>query len=603
MAIWVTSIGKDAWLISWIKDSVAIPMTSVIVSIANLVVILYFVFHSYIRGGGYCSKKMLKYLVNLLFRFFFFEWMLINAVSLFVTLSTFGLPELPFNNGIAFFITFTSALVHYSFLIYLYLKNKKFIHWNFIDLQIVLSPITLSLSLCVIIFGLNYTKYPNNVNNLLIAALILFVIVGIVVPFFIYYIFLRPLQKKKQKRILENQKKEKELEKWKMQIEIIKKCNESNESPNNIESLILVGLRITNITGLHLTPNLKRLYLTLNQIANINEIKYVSKTLEALHLEDNQISTFTDLLPLKNFHNLTNLTLERNPIIASSEFSISRLLALIPSLAQLNGQMIRKELYEDTIQENRDWLNNLETKHDLLQLKNYIENKKLKRLKSINSTQTNDHDPINQDIPQSQFGTNPYSNPLLHSHLNRPTHSNLHPHSNLHSNSQTQYNQQQQTNSPPQSTFKKIIPVKQLKRLKTKFFKKNKIKKSEELKKKQDICTIQEPNLNFSQNVSHYITTKNFAYRHNINYQRSFGTSFQMNSPLQNFTNHFDHFQMENTQLSQYKSYFNNFVHSLQNDQEEEQRLENTISWWTRFKNSNKWKFWKIRFPIFHRNN
>ncbi|KAJ6253173.1 acidic leucine-rich nuclear phosphoprotein [Anaeramoeba flamelloides] len=486
--------------------------------------------------------------------------MLINAVSLFVTLSTFGLPELPFNKWVAFLITSTSALIHYCFLIYLYLKKKKFIHWNFIDIQIVLSPITLSLSLSVVIFGLNYTKYPNSDTNLLITALILFFIVGIVVPFFIYYIFLRPLQQKKKNQILQNQKKEKEQEKWKMQMEILNKCNESNESPNNIESLILVGLRITNITGLNLTPNLKRLYLTLNQIANLDGIQYVSKSLEALHLEDNQISTFTDLLPLKNFHNLTNLTLERNPIITSNEFSIPRLLSILPNLTQLNGQAIRKELYNFTMQLSQNWLNNLETKNDLISLKNYMKKKQLKKKIYKPSIQINKHGSINEDISQSNL----------------------------------------RSQSP--NTSQKIIQFNKLGKLKSKIFKNKQIAKSEKMQFKKNE-EIQEPNLNFSQNISQYIATKNFACRHNINYKRSLNTSFQMNSPLQNFTNHFDRIQLGNNQLSQYKSYFNTFVNSLQNDQEEEQQQENNISWWSKFKNFNKRKFWKIRFSSFLHNN
>ena len=87
-------------------------------------------------------------------------------------------------------------------------------------------------------------------------------------------------------------------------------CQINNINPDDITYLDLSDNKLTDISGIKLFKNLKKLYLDYNRVTDISGIK-LFKNLRLLYLNNNEI---TDIFVLKDLKNLEILNISNNQI-------------------------------------------------------------------------------------------------------------------------------------------------------------------------------------------------------------------------------------------------------------------------------------------------
>ncbi|CAH1109441.1 unnamed protein product [Psylliodes chrysocephalus] len=104
----------------------------------------------------------------------------------------------------------------------------------------------------------------------------------------------------------------------------------------NLESLSLINVGLTSLKGFPKLPNLKKLELSDNRIANGLNLLETSPKLTHLNLSGNKIKDLETLEPLKNLKNLKNLDLFNNEATTVENYR-EKVFKLIPSLKYLDG--------------------------------------------------------------------------------------------------------------------------------------------------------------------------------------------------------------------------------------------------------------------------
>ncbi|CAH1164960.1 unnamed protein product [Phyllotreta striolata] len=104
----------------------------------------------------------------------------------------------------------------------------------------------------------------------------------------------------------------------------------------NLESLSLINVGLTSLKGFPKLPNLKKLELSDNRIANGLNLLETSPKLTHLNLSGNKIKDLETLEPLKNLKNLKNLDLFNNEATTVENYR-ENVFKLIPSLKYLDG--------------------------------------------------------------------------------------------------------------------------------------------------------------------------------------------------------------------------------------------------------------------------
>ncbi|XP_072380221.1 acidic leucine-rich nuclear phosphoprotein 32 family member D [Diabrotica undecimpunctata] len=125
----------------------------------------------------------------------------------------------------------------------------------------------------------------------------------------------------------------------------------------NLRNLSLINVGLTSLKGFPKLPNLKKLELSDNRIANGLNLLETSPKLTTLNLSGNKIKDLETLEPLKNLKNLKNLDLF-NCEATSVENYREKVFKMIPSLKYLDGyDQHDGEAEEDEEEENDEDLN------------------------------------------------------------------------------------------------------------------------------------------------------------------------------------------------------------------------------------------------------
>lgn len=103
----------------------------------------------------------------------------------------------------------------------------------------------------------------------------------------------------------------------------------------NIQVLQISRCELTDLSGIVALDNLRELYCSYNEVTDIYDITYLEK-LEVLDLEANKIEDFQNITYLQTNTELTDLTIEWNPMAMEKNFR-KRVSRVLPQLKQLDG--------------------------------------------------------------------------------------------------------------------------------------------------------------------------------------------------------------------------------------------------------------------------
>lgn len=296
-------------------------------------------------------------------RLLLFEWLVFNTTSLFVALSSVGLPSVKYATSPSVIITMVSASLQYlAFLIYYIRKRRTLLTWTLRNTYTALSPLVAVLIGSAFIFCINYVNYPfiEEIRDWFAVTIGLILCVTVVVPGLIHGLILEPLKHRARERQLTRLL----APLTKMEAAVVRKCREAATDPAELESLVLVGLGIEEIAGLDACAQLKRLYISCNRIRSAHGLENL-KALELLDLQNNEIASFHALVPLRALPRLARITIDRNPLTTRPDagFSLPRLVALLPSLQRVNGARITSDVRAKAAAYQNGWVEAIVATH------------------------------------------------------------------------------------------------------------------------------------------------------------------------------------------------------------------------------------------------
>lgn len=289
-------------------------------------------------------------------RLLLFEWLVFNTTSLFVALSSVGLPSIKYATSPSVIVTMVSASLQYlAFLIYYIRKRRTLLTWNLQNTYTALSPLVAVLIGCAFIFCVNYVNYPfsTEIRDWFVVSIGLILCTTVVVPLLIHGLILEPLKRRARERQLTRLL----APLTKMEAAVVRKCRATDTNPAELESLVLVGLGIEEIAGLDACAQLKRLYISCNRIRSTHGLENL-KSLELLDLQNNEIASFHDLVPLRALPRLTRISIDSNPLTSRSDgaFSLPRLVALLPTLQRVNGTRVSSDVRNKAQAYQKGWV-------------------------------------------------------------------------------------------------------------------------------------------------------------------------------------------------------------------------------------------------------
>lgn len=196
-----SSTSTWTWL-SWLNGTVAIILSSIVIGVVQIVVIVLYCFRNVQQYGSCCVRPALLKSVFDILQLLLFQWTVLNATSLIVSLSFFGLPNLQYSPLWAFVFCLVSALIQYAIFVRKYVGKRGFVYWRLRDCFFVVFPMSAVVLGAGVVFLINFLNYPvqDLIRNYLIACLLVGFFFFGGVPFILYTCVLIPYQRRMRKK-------------------------------------------------------------------------------------------------------------------------------------------------------------------------------------------------------------------------------------------------------------------------------------------------------------------------------------------------------------------------------------------------------------------
>jgi hypothetical protein len=274
-------------------------------------------------------------------KFVAFEWFILNATAMIASLSNFGLPRIQYSRNVTFGVTLVFAVFHYVLFVRWFQNKRPFLYWSFKDVLLVMFPAALVVIGAFVVVLVNYLRFPlvrivRTWFYLVVASLL---IVFFLVPLAVYKGIVLPRQRAAMRRRMPSGP-----PRTVMEAAIRKFCRSSRvRNRRSLKTLMLVGAGIDVVDGLRPSPFLKRLFLSCNKISNLEPLSALQQ-LETLHIDDNVLSSYEDLIPLRKCRALRRVELHNNPLCARQDFDVMRVIALLPQVRFLNLSAVSPDI-------------------------------------------------------------------------------------------------------------------------------------------------------------------------------------------------------------------------------------------------------------------
>lgn len=137
---WFCDKESIPWL-SWVNARMGIIAAGTVVAFVQLGVITVLIVRASLKGCSSIRQVLFGLMVSFL-RLLWFEWVILNLASLFVALSSVGLPNVTF--GLNFSVGFCaiSCIIQYIFFVRYYIKKIPIMNWTFLNTYVVTIPLT-----------------------------------------------------------------------------------------------------------------------------------------------------------------------------------------------------------------------------------------------------------------------------------------------------------------------------------------------------------------------------------------------------------------------------------------------------------------------------
>lgn len=274
-------------------------------------------------------------------KFVAFEWFILNATAMIVSLSNFGLPRIQYSRNVTFGVTLVFAVFHYVLFVRWFQNRRPFLYWSFKDVLLVMFPAALVVIGAFVVVLVNYLRFPlvRIVRTWFFLVVASLLIVFFLVPFAVYKGIVLPRQRAAMRRRMPSGP-----PRTVMEAAIRKFCRSSRvRNRRSLKTLMLVGGGIDVVDGLRPSPFLKRLFLSCNKISNLEPLSALQQ-LDTLHIDDNDLSSYEDLIPLRKCRALRRVELHNNPLCARQDFDAMRVVALLPQVRFLNLSAVSPDI-------------------------------------------------------------------------------------------------------------------------------------------------------------------------------------------------------------------------------------------------------------------
>lgn len=347
--------------IYWKPFRDALVFTGVIIGLVQLCAVALIVWSNHQRNAGGANRcVMIRRSVTSVALFLFFEWTVITVTALLVSLSTIGVPWFGFSFELGFGITFVSCVIQYAIFVYHYQRRKPFRQWTLRDAFAIVMPITLvllgSVALCII----SILHYPlgEQLETVLASSIVLALFTILVPPLILYKCFIQPHQQRLMQRLRAGVDEPTDVgaasTPWEKAIR--ERCAEQNVQRHELHSLMLVGLGMNSLEPLRGCRGLRRLYVSHNAIDSVEPLARYCTQLECLFVDENNLATAADLVPLRRLPNLRRLAIDTNPLCLASDFEYDQIVCLLPQVTHLNGLSVTEAACKRAQLHHASWL-------------------------------------------------------------------------------------------------------------------------------------------------------------------------------------------------------------------------------------------------------
>jgi hypothetical protein len=143
------------------------------------------------------------------------------------------------------------------------------------------------------------------------------------------------------------------LQELKLTDSFVQSIRDLGTGLKNLKVLWLSRAGVTELWGISAMPVLEELYVSFNEIADLNSLNYHEK-LQVLDLEGNNVSEWDEVEALETLPELRELTLTGNPIHKAAGYA-KRVCSLIPDLVMLDDEMVASlDLSADSMEDVKE---------------------------------------------------------------------------------------------------------------------------------------------------------------------------------------------------------------------------------------------------------